>query len=244
MLFNSVEFLIFFPVVVLIYFLIPDRVKYLWLLAASYYFYMCWNARYALILLFSTAVTWVSGLLLERIKHGEMEEGKKAFAKKGVVALSFLLNLGVLFWFKYVDFAMMMLERLFNLVHIQLSLPEFDILLPVGISFFIFQALSYTMDVYRDEIYAEKNFFRYALFVSFFPQLVAGPIERSKNLLKQLAIPQKFSFSRFKDGILLMLWGFFLKIVLADRIALFVDTVYVSIKIYDGWYLIIAKLLF
>ncbi|MCD8362741.1 MAG: MBOAT family protein [Lachnospiraceae bacterium] len=244
MLFNSAEFLIFFPIVVLVYFIIPKKIKYLWLLAASYYFYMCWNARYALLLFFSTAVTWASGLLLERIKHGEIDEARKIPAKKAVVALSFFLNLGVLFWFKYVNFAVATLERLLRLVHIQLSLPEFDILLPVGISFFTFQALSYTMDVYRDEIYAEKNFFRYALFVSFFPQLVAGPIERSKNLLKQLADPQKFSFARFKDGILLMLWGFFLKIVLADRLALFVDTVYGDVWSYGGWYLIIATMLF
>ena len=108
----------------------------------------------------------------------------------------------------------------------QFNHPAFDVLLPVGISFYTFQALGYTIDVYRGDIYAEKNFFRYALFVSFFPQLVAGPIERSKNLLKQLAVPKKFSYENFREGLLLMLWGFFMKIVVADRLALFVDTVY------------------
>ena len=104
--------------------------------------------------------------------------------------------------------------------------------------------MSYTMDVYRDEIYAENNFFRYALFVSFFPQLVAGPIERSKNLLKQLTMPKKFDFQKARDGFLLMIWGFFLKIVLADRIAIFVDTVYGNYEIYSGYYLIVATVLF
>jgi D-alanyl-lipoteichoic acid acyltransferase DltB (MBOAT superfamily) len=129
-------------------------------------------------------------------------------------------------------------------IHIKLNAPVFDIVLPVGISFYTFQALSYTIDVYRDEIYAEKNFFRYALFVSFFPQLVAGPIERSKNLLKQLAVPQKFNFDNMREGLLLMLWGYYLKIVMADRIALFVDTVYGDYKTYSGMYLVVATMLF
>lgn len=117
-------------------------------------------------------------------------------------------------------------------------------LLPVGISFYTFQALSYTMDVYRGDIYAERNFIRYALFVSFFPQLVAGPIERSKNLLRQLAEPKKFNYDEAREGLLLMLWGFFLKIVMADRIAIFVDTVYGDYNTYGGWYIIVATLLF
>lgn len=238
------DFLIFFPLVVLIYFIIPDRIKYLWLLAASYFFYTCWNARYALLLLFSTCVTYISGLLLERVKQSSGIDIKKTKYKKLIVMFSFLLNLGMLFYFKYTNFTMDLINKAFRVIHIQLNLPMFDIILPVGISFFTFQALSYTMDVYRDDVYAEKNFFRYALFVSFFPQLVAGPIERSKNLLKQLAIPQKFSFERARDGFLLMLWGFFLKIVIADRIALFVDTVYRDYQNYGGWYLVVASMLF
>lgn len=123
-------------------------------------------------------------------------------------------------------------------------MPVFDIILPVGISFYTFQALSYTMDVYRNEIYAEKNFFRYALFVSFFPQLVAGPIERSKNLLKQLGMPKKFNFEKVKEGILLMLWGYFLKMILADRIAIFVDSVYGDYQTFSGYYIAVATILF
>lgn len=236
MLFNSLDFLIFFPIVVLGYFLISDDIKYLWLLFASYYFYMCWNAKYALLILFSTAVTYASGLLIDR--------AETIVQKKITVAASFTLNLAVLFYFKYSNFALDTISKLFQSINIELHVPVFDILLPVGISFYTFQALSYTMDVYRGEIYAEKNFFRYALFVSFFPQLVAGPIERSKNLLHQLAVPKKFCFETARDGFLLMLWGYFLKIVLADRIALFVDTVYGDFETFGGWYLIAATVLF
>ncbi len=235
MLFNSLHFLIFFPFVVIIYFIIPNRLKYLWLLAASYFFYMCWNPKYAVLLLFSTVITYASGLLLERA-------GEKS--RKWIVALSFILNIFILFYFKYTNFMLGSLKHIFSLFYVELNVPTYDIVLPVGISFYTFQALSYTMDVYRKEIYAEKNFFRYALFVSFFPQLVAGPIERSKNLLRQLAEPKHFDFALARDGFLLMLWGFFLKIVLADRIALFVDTVYGDYETYGGWFLIIATMLF
>ena len=244
MLFNSQEFLIFLPIVVLIYYRIPDRVKYLWLLVCSYYFYMCWNARYALLLLFSTAVTYASGLLLDLAKTKLPEGGRRLRCQKAVVSLSFILNLAVLFFFKYSNFALRAVTGFFSYLRIGIRLPTFDVLLPVGISFFTFQALSYTMDVYRGEIRAEKNFFRYALFVSFFPQLVAGPIERSGNLLRQLAQPQKFSFERARDGLLLILWGFFLKIVLADRIAIFVDAVYSDYSTYAGFYILAATILF
>ena len=244
MLFNSVEFFIFFPIVLIVYFAIPDKIKYLWLLVASYYFYMCWNPKYALLILSSTLVTYLSGLCVEAVKSKCIEEKRKNTLKKIVVALSFSINIGILFYFKYIDFAMHILTKALAKVHIAIDVPVFDVLLPVGISFYTFQALSYTVDVYRGEIYAEKNFFKYALFVSFFPQLVAGPIERSKNLLKQISMPQKFDFDEAREGFLLMLWGLFLKIVLADRIAIFVDTVYGDYNNYAGYYLIVATMLF
>lgn len=244
MLFNSIDFLIFFPIVLIVYFAIPNRIKYLWLLAASYFFYMCWNAKYALLILTSTVITYLSGLLIEKAIHLDVDSVKKKKIKKGIVALSFISNLGILFYFKYINFALVTASKLANLVRIEWNVPTFDIILPVGISFYTFQALSYTMDVYREEIYAEKNFFRYALFVSFFPQLVAGPIERSKNLLKQLAVPHKFDFHKAREGFLLMLWGYFLKLVLVDRIAIFVETVYGDYATYSGYYLIVATVLF
>lgn len=244
MLFNSIDFLIFFPVVVLIYFIIPDRIKYIWLLAASYFFYMGWNAKYALLLLFSTAVTYLSGIAMDAVGRKTESPEKRIKYRKLVVALSFILNLGILFVFKYLDFASDLLAFIISKAGLSVTIPRFDILLPVGISFYTFQALSYTMDVYRGEIYAERNFLRYALYVSFFPQLVAGPIERSKNLLKQLAVPTRFDHARALDGLYLMLWGYFLKIVLADRIAVVVSAVYDGYEIYPGWYLVVGTVLF
>lgn len=244
MLFNSLHFLIFFPIVVGIYYLVPRKIRAYWLLAASYYFYMCWNAKYVILLLFSTIVTYVSGILLERCNRRENGERKRKRQKKLCLAVSFILNLTILFLFKYLNFGIDSLNQLLGHLHIALNVPAFDLLLPVGISFYTFQALGYTVDVYRGEIYAEKNFFRYALFVSFFPQLVAGPIERSKNLLRQLDKPAKPTFAALLDGFLLMLWGYFLKVVLADRIAVFVDTVYGDFATYTGVYLIVATLLF
>lgn len=244
MLFNSIDFLLFFPIVTLIYFILPKRVKHLWLLVSSYYFYMCWNAQYALLILTSTVITYLSGLAIEKIKQKNLADADKVKLKKVTVFLSFAANLSILFYFKYSNFALSTIGLLFSKIGIQINVPTLDIILPVGISFYTFQALSYTVDVYRDDIYAEKNFFRYALFVSFFPQLVAGPIERSKNLLTQLAEPKKFNFEAARDGLLLMLWGFFLKIVLADRIAIFVDNVYGDYNTYSGYYLIVATILF
>lgn len=244
MLFNSLDFLIFFPIIVLIYFCLPQKVRYIWLLVASYYFYMCWNVKYVVLLLFSTIITYLSGVCIEWIKQLNIEERKAMLFKKSVLIVSVLSNLGLLAYFKYANFFIENISRVLRACNIELIVPVVDVLLPVGISFYVFQALGYTIDVYRGEIYAEKNFFRYALFVSFFPQLVAGPIERSKNLLKQLAVPTKFDFESAREGLFVMLWGYYLKIVLADRIAIFVDTVYGDYLTYTGWYLIIATVLF
>lgn len=244
MLFNSTSFLIFLPVVLIVYFIIPDKIKYLWLLVASYYFYMCWNIKYVFLIFLSTVITYASGLLLEKINCANDSEIRKVKEKKLVVAGSLLINLGILFYFKYANFTFNLVAKGLEVISIQYKAPAIDMILPVGISFYTFQALSYTMDIYRGELYAEKNFFRYALFVSFFPQLVAGPIERSKNLLKQLAVPSRFSFENAREGVLLMLWGYFLKVVLADRIAIFVDSIYGNYANYDGYYLIVATIFF
>lgn len=244
MLFNSINFMVFFPIVVLVYFVIPKKIKHIWLLVASYFFYMCWNAKYIVLILTSTVITYVSGLLIDRAKESDYKIQTQHKIKKVVVFASIILNLTILFYFKYINFAAEIITRIFALVNVNLNMPVFDVILPVGISFYTFQALSYTIDVYRGDIYAEKNFFRYALFVSFFPQLVAGPIERSGHLLKQLAIPKKFKFENMREGLLLMLWGLFLKMVLADRIAIFVDTVYANYTTYSGMYIVVATVLF
>lgn len=232
MLFNSFHFLIFFPIVTGVYFIVPKKIRYLWLLAASYYFYMSWNAKYVALIAFSTAVTWFSGILLGICR----EKNAGTAVRKWIVAGSFLMNLSILGFYKYFDFALSNVNVLLRHLGARAVERPFDILLPVGISFYTFQALGYTIDVYREEIRPEKNLLKYALFVSFFPQLVAGPIERSKNLLIQIEqidrIPSKqlFDYDRIASGLRIMLWGFFQKMVIADRLAILVNTVF------DSWY--------
>lgn len=244
MIFNSVQFLVFFPIVTAVYFILPKKIRYIWLLIASYYFYMCWNAKYAILLFLSTFVTYVCGLLIEKVKSKEWEEPKKKCYKKIYMISGISINLIILFVFKYYNFAIINLTRVLGFLQLDVELPEFSLILPVGISFYTFQALGYMIDVYRDEIYAEKNLLRYALFVSFFPQLVAGPIERSKNLLVQLQKEQKLTWDNFKEGILLILYGLFLKIVIADRVAVFVNHVYENPEGYQGIFILVATVFF
>ncbi len=232
MLFNSIEFFVFFPVVCILFFAIPHRWKNIFLLSASYFFYMCWNPAYLSLLLFSTLITYASGLLLETT----LEERKR----KAVVLLSFTTNIGLLIYFKYFDFLASSLNELFLAIHLNTQLSLRHALLPVGISFYIFQALGYTMDIYRKTIPAERNFVSYALFVSFFPQLVAGPIERSSSFLPQIRLKKQFDFYRVRDGILLMLYGLFQKMVVADHLAKVVDEVYGNYEIYSGFVVVIA----
>ena len=244
MLFNSIDFLIFFPGVTILYFFIPKKYRYLWLLAASYYFYMKWEVKYVLLLLFSTTVTYVCGILTDKIDRGECTEEEKIWGKKLCVAGSLFLNLGLLVYFKYLNFLIESWNKITGYIHTGGSLSTMEILLPVGISFYIFQAIGYTIDVYRGDVYAERNFLKYALFVSFFPQLVAGPIERSKNLLRQLGEPKTFSYENLRKGLLLMLWGYFLKMVIADRAGIIVDTVYENSQFHMGMYVIVATMFF
>ncbi len=236
MLFNSLEFLIFFPVVTLVYFLIPQRIKYLWLLVASYYFYMCWNPEYAILMGISTVITYASGIFIDK--------GKTTLVRKIYVGISFALNLAILFYFKYFYFTVDNINAIRQMLGMSVLVPRFDVVLPVGISFYTFQALSYTMDVYRRELKPEKNILKYALFVSFFPQLVAGPIERSKNLLKQVNAKHYFDYNRVRNGLLMMMWGFFLKLVIADRAAILVNTVYDNAQNFSGVMLLVATLAF
>ncbi len=249
MLFNTVQYLIFLPIVVLIYYVLPPKVRYLWLLAASYYFYMQWNPVYILLLFTATAITFVGGRIIENIKtkvkaaETEAEADKYKASMKRVLVICLLICLGILGVYKYADFAVECLNLLLRPLHRTVEY-RFDILLPVGISFYTLQSLGYLIDVYRDDIYAERNFLKYALFVSFFPQLVAGPIERSKNLLVQLQTPHKFEWDNFKKGMLLVLYGMFLKIVIADRAAMIVKTVFADTATYSGFYIIVAASFF
>ena len=221
MLFNSIDFLIFFPIVVLIYFVIPKRTRYIWLLITSYYFYMSWNATYALLILGSTLTTWLAGYLVHRFE--------KPLGKKLTLWGCLGVNLGILFFFKYFDLFLDTLNKGLGFLNISVIEKPFDVLLPVGISFYTFQALGYILDVYKGKIEPEKNVLKYALFVSFFPQLVAGPIERSENLLRQVKNVDKikvWDYNNITRGLTWMVWGLFTKMVISDRVALLVDTVF------------------
>ena len=244
--FNSYDFMLFFPIVLLLYFLIPAKFRYIWLLISSYYFYMGWNPKYAILIAFSTGVTYICGLVLEKANLIEDEKVRKK-RKKSCVAIGLFINLAVLFVFKYAGFTIESLNAVFSRVHIKLIELPFDIILPVGISFYTFQALGYIIDVYRGDIKAEKNFARYALFVSFFPQLVAGPIERSKNLITQLNCLDKvkvWDTKRISNGAVMMLWGYFQKMVIADRVAILVNQVYDNYADYGAMAFILATLFF
>lgn len=244
MLFNSFDYLMFFPIVVIVSFIIPSKIRYVWLLIASYYFYMSWNAVYGLLIASCTIVTFLCGLSIDWIRNRAWAEKKQQFCKTAVLTISLIINFGLLFYFKYTNFALHTVQRILNTIGVQASFPTFDILLPVGISFFTFQAVGYTIDVYRGETSAEKNPLRYALFVAFFPQLVAGPIERSKNLLRQLRQPVTFNVPRAKSGLLTMAYGLFLKLVVADNIAIVVDGVYGATGEHTGTELLVATVLF
>lgn len=241
--FNSIDFMIFFPIVIAAYFVIPNKCRTVWLLIASYYFYMSWNAKYALLIGGSTIITYGSGLIMGRYSNVDDKAGSRK--RKLTLLLCVSLNLGVLALFKYGNFAIESLNALLGLAHITAIASRFDLLLPVGISFYTFQAMGYIIDVYRGDINVEKNFIRYALFVSFFPQLVAGPIERSGNLLSQMKGINNIKLwnaRRVTSGAILMVWGFFIKMVIADRVAILVDTVFNNYRMYGSTELILAAL--
>jgi len=236
MLFNSLEFLIFFPLVVAGYFLCPHRYRWALLLAASYYFYAAWKLEYVLLLLISTTVDYFAGL-----RMGQLAQRSR---RTKYLLLSLATNLGLLFAFKYFNFFNDSLRDLFDVFNIFYDVPAFDVLLPVGISFYTFQTLSYTIDVYRGKMQPERHFGIFALYVSFFPQLVAGPIERAVRLLPQFHLRHHFSENRAVSGLRLMLWGMFKKVVIADRLALYVNQVYNNPGEYEGLPLLVATYFF
>ena len=233
MLFNSFNFLVFFPVVVMIYLIIPKKARYIWLLIASYYFYMSWNVRYAILIIISTLTTWVASIIVNNAKTN--------FFKKTSLILCLAINLGILFTFKYFNFFIDSINIFLSKFNFSIIETTFSLLLPVGISFYTFQALGYIIDVYKGEIEPEKNLLKYALFVSFFPQLVAGPIERSKNLLTQVQNIDKikvWNYNNITNGLTTMVWGMFIKIVIADRVAILVNTVFDSFYMFGTFGLV------
>jgi alginate O-acetyltransferase complex protein AlgI len=236
MLFNSLHFLIFFPIVVLIYFSLPHKYRWGLLLLASYYFYMSWKIEYALLLAISTLVDYCAGLW--------MAKTKEIIRRTKFLILSLLVNLGLLFTFKYFNFFSDSVRSAFQKFALPIDTPHLKVLLPVGISFYTFQTLSYTIDLYRGSIPVERHLGRFAVYVSFFPQLVAGPVERAKNLLPQILEKHAFDPYKVSDGLRIMLWGYFLKMVIADRLGIIVDQVYSDVTGFSGFYLLIATYFF
>ncbi len=222
MLFNSFEFLIFFLVVTGVYFLVPQKWRWAHLLAASCIFYMAFIPVYILILIFTIVIDYYAGIYIEKAT------GNK---RKHYLAASIIANVGILAIFKYFNFFIGNVNELFNLSPGN-QLPFLNIILPIGLSFHTFQAMSYTIEVYRGNQKAERHFGIYSLYVLFYPQLVAGPIERPQNLLHQFREKHAFEIQRVYEGLKLMLWGLFKKVVIADRLAVYVDEVY---KNPEGW---------
>ena len=235
MLFNSLEFMIFFPVVTILFFTLPQRWRWLLLLLASCVFYMFFIPIYLLILVLTITVDYIAGIYLTRTE---------GIAKKRVLLMSILANVGVLFFFKYYNFATDNLLHLAALIHWNYPLSHLAIILPIGLSFHTFQSMSYTIEVYRGKQPAERHFGVFALYVMFYPQLVAGPIERPQNLLHQFWEEKTFDYDRMKSGLKLMTWGMFKKIVIADRVAEYVNRVYTTPTDYHGLALLLATLLF
>ncbi len=236
MLFNSISFAIFLPIVFALYWVLPKRCQWVVLFAASYYFYMSWNVGYVTLILFTTAISYLCALLLPKLQT--------ARAKKCCVAFALVASLGVLFVYKYFAFFFAGLTAVCSAFAIPLAPVTLQLLLPVGISFYTFQTLSYVIDVYRGKIAPERHFGRYATFVSFFPQLGAGPIERTNQLLPQIKAEHHFDYAQASYGTKLMAWGFFKKMVIADVLAVYVDTVYRDLPTHQGFALLIAVLFF
>jgi alginate O-acetyltransferase complex protein AlgI len=236
MLFNSLHFLFFFPVVVALYFALPHRLRWGWLLAASYYFYMAWRPSYVLVLCALTLIDYVAGL---RIGTSTTHARRRAY-----LIVSLVANLSLLFAFKYFNFFNDSLGAAFRLFQFSYPIPAADVILPVGISFHTFQAMSYTIDVYRGARQPERDLGLFALYVAFFPQLVAGPIERSGHLLPQFRLEHSFEYARVADGLKLMAWGFFKKLVIADRLAVYVNEVYANPGDFDAGRLTLATYFF
>ena len=251
MLFNSLKFLLFFPAAVLLYYLVPHRWRHIWLTVVSYFFYMCFSPVYGLLLFGVTLATYLAGRGIERACCSiSGTHGKHAAARRsngfGWMLAGLLFCLGLLFFFKYFNFFVGDVLHGVKAVFPEWGLrsPVLSIALPVGISFYTFQSLSYVFEVYKGRMEAEHSFFYYAAFVSFFPLLCAGPIERAPHLLPQFRQIHTLDLHKIKRGLLLMLWGYFQKMVISDRAAILVSQVFDNYQSYAGFQLVAAAVLF
>ena len=236
MLFNSFAFLIFFPIAALLFYIIPHKFRWIVLLIASYYFYMSWDVYLVFLILGTTVLSYVAGLLIEKTN--------RKIIKKTAMIVAVAGSLTVLFFFKYFDFLSLSISSALRKFGLPANDFTFNLILPVGISFYTFQTLSYVIDVYKGKISAERHFGYYAVFVSFFPQLVAGPIERPENLLPQLKTKQTLRSENLFIGIKFMVVGFFKKVVIADTVGIAVNAVYNNPSDSNGFGVLLATVLF
>jgi alginate O-acetyltransferase complex protein AlgI len=239
MLFNSLSFAIFLPIVFILYWVISGKrlqLQNVLLLVSSYFFYACWDWRFVFLLAFSTFLDYITGI--------KIFESKSLTGKKAWLWISILINLGFLGVFKYYNFFIGSFSDMFSSLGYRCDPITLQIVLPVGISFYTFHGLSYVIDIYKDRIKAERNFVDYAVFVSFFPLLVAGPIERATHLLPQIKKVRQFDYSKSVDGLKQILWGLFKKIVIADNCARFANTIFENYPEYSGPTLLLGALFF
>lgn len=239
MLFNSINFAIFLPIVFILYWFATKgnlRLQNILLLVSSYFFYACWDSRFMFLLIFSTLLDYFTGIKI----HEAISQTKKLFW----LWLSIGINLGFLGVFKYYNFFAESFADGLSLLGFKTNLGTLQIILPVGISFYTFHGLSYVIDIYKNRINPERNFIEYSVFVSFFPLLVAGPIERATHLLPQILKKREFDYSKAVDGLRQILWGLFKKIVIADNCAEFANTIFNNSADYSGSTLVLGALFF
>ncbi len=234
--FTSSIFVLFLIIVFSVYWAIPNKYRWFLLLVSGYYFYMSWNVKYAILIFITTFVSWICALLIEKSSQPR--------TKKWILAAAVVICFGILFVFKYFNWFFSELNTFFSWFGIPFQPITLMLLLPVGISFYTFQTMSYVVDVYRGEVEAERNLGIYAAFVVFFPQLVAGPIERSRNLLCQIKGDHSFHADRALDGAKLLLWGYFKKLVIADLAAKYVNQIYGDLHSFAGFGCMMAILMF
>lgn len=236
MLFNSLAFAIFMPIVFLIYWALPHRFRWMALLAANCYFYLSWEPRYILVILFTTAVSYFCALLLERAQSAKQ--------KKALLTAGILLTLSLLLIFKYTNFALGSIFDLLRFFAIPVHETTLKLVMPIGISFYTFQMVGYIADVYKGKISAERNLGKYALFVSFFPNILSGPIERAANMLPQFEEEKKFDYDGAVYGLRLILLGFLKKMIFADSMSRYVDVIFNNVTDYTGLSFIVVIILY
>lgn len=235
MLFNSLNFIIFLLAVVVIYYLLPRNTwRKVFLLGVSYYFYACFELTMLPILLAVTGVAYVYG----------MYSTKTEKRSKGLLASAIVLLLLPLLTFKYIDFLMDSTSDMLSLANLTVEMPDFELFLPIGISFYTFMAVGYVVDVYKGKVPVEKNLLDFALFVGFFPQIASGPIGRAGQLIPQLKEKQPLLYRNVSAGVKMMLWGFFMKLVVGDRAGIYVDTVFGNYMHHNGVSLMLATFMY